>query len=188
MIRVGETICGGNALHTLIELAKYVDVKNLIGDVVEVGVYKGGSALELSRIFNNNNIYLFDTFEGLPKTNEFDNHHKEGDFNDITYEDVVNLFHNNSNVSVFKGIFPQENSEVLNGKLFKFVHLDVDIYESYVNCLNFFHNKMVNGGVMVFDDYNAGTCLGAKKAIDEFVNKYELSLNFGGDGQAYIMY
>lgn len=186
MVNIGETICGYLALETLKALAN--NVKNLNGDVVEVGVYKGGSALELSKILTNEEIYLFDTFEGIPDTNENDNHHKKGDFNDITYEDVVKLFENNGNVNVFKGIFPNENHEILSNKKFKFVHLDVDIYDSYVNCLNFFNDKMVKGGIIVFDDYNAGTCLGAKKAVDEFILLSGLQLNLGGDGQAYVVY
>lgn len=183
---IGTTICGNAALKKLIELSN--GVKDIIGDVVEVGVYKGGSALELSKIFQHNDIYLFDTFEGLPKTNEYDNHHKAGDFNDVSYEDVLKLFEHNDKVKVYKGIFPNQNSEVLINKKIKFLHLDVDIYESYVNCLNFFHDKMIKGGIMVFDDYNANTCLGAKKAVDEFIEQHKLELNLGGDGQSYIIY
>jgi len=183
---IGQTICGGAALSTLSSLANLV--KPLKGDVVEVGVYRGGSALRLSSILTEDKIYLFDTFEGLPDTNEFDNFHKKGDFNDTSYEGVVQLFADNKNVFVYKGIFPQENSEVLVDKKFKLVHLDVDTYTSYKECLAFFHDKIVSGGIMVFDDYNARTCLGSKKAIDEYVYQYGLVLQFGGDDQAYLKY
>lgn len=76
----------------------------------------------------------------------------------------------------------------MSGKKIKFLHLDVDIYDSYKNCLNFFHEKMIKGGIMVFDDYNANTCLGAKKAVDEFVKLHKIELINGGDGQTYILY
>lgn len=186
MSNIGISICDGGALEKLNELLH--KVKDMDGDVVEVGVYRGGSALEISKILNNDNIYLFDTFEGLPQTNEHDNHHKKGDFNDTSYEQILELFKDNDNICIYKGVFPIENSEVLNDKKFKFVHLDVDIYDSYKNCLDFFHNKMVKGGIILFDDYNAGSCLGAKKAVDEFLLTNNLNLIIGNDCQAYIIY
>jgi predicted O-methyltransferase YrrM len=187
MNNIGITICNLDALENLKLLLH--KVKDIDGDVAEIGVYKGGSALEISKILTNDNIYLFDTFEGLPETNEYDNYHKKGDFNDVSYENILKLFENNNKIQIYKGVFPIENSEVLNNKKFKFVHLDVDIYDSYKNCLNFFHDKMAKGGIIVFDDYNASTCLGAKKAIDEFVLSKNLNLIFGGgDSQTYVIY
>ena len=54
--------------------------------------------------------------------------------------------------------------------MFKLVHLDVDIYESYKNALEFFYPRMVRNGVIVMDDYGSKFCLGAKKAIDRFMS------------------
>jgi hypothetical protein len=47
---------------------------------------------------------------------------------------------------------------------------------------------MVPSGVIVFDDYTAPTCLGAKKAIDEYVEKHKMLIQKGGDHQVYIVY
>jgi O-methyltransferase len=187
MSNIGETICGPGAIAVLKHLAMVV--RGLEGDVVEVGVYKGGSALMLSKELPDDKLYLFDTFDGMPEANiELDNFHRKGDFGDTSFEWVSELFAGNPNVSVYRGCFPRDNSEVLEGKKFKLVHLDVDIYSSYKECLAYFHNKMVPQGIMVFDDYNAPSCLGAKKAIDEYVAEHGLQLSQGGDCQTFIVY
>ena len=186
MSTIGESICGTNAKIKLRELAS--SVNQIKGDVVEVGVYKGGTAKILADILVDSSIFLFDTFEGLPDTNTFDNVHAKGDFNDITYQEIVDYFNIYNNVTVHKGVFPRQNSEILENRMFKFVHLDVDIYDSYKECLNFFNNKIVSGGIMLFDDYGAHTCLGSKKAIDEFIEENGYTLMIGGDFQRYIIY
>ena len=43
-------------------------VKDLAGDIAEIGVYKGGTAKLICELKGNKNLYLFDTFEGLPDT------------------------------------------------------------------------------------------------------------------------
>lgn len=185
MTNIGQSICGNGALDNLKKLMN--TVKNLSGDIAEVGVYKGGSASVISKTLDNDRIFLFDTFEGMPATSKFDNHHKPNDFNDTSYEAVVNLFKENKNVYIYKGIFPKENSDVVKDCKFKFVHLDVDIYESYKECLDFFYDRVVSGGIMVFDDYAAKSCLGAKQAVDEFIDKYNITLHKGGNKQYYII-
>jgi O-methyltransferase len=186
MVKFGSTICGMNAIRNLEKLL--VSLKDIEGSVAEVGVYKGGSALIIAKTLVGDDIYLFDTFDGMPETCEFDNDHKKGDFNDSSYDEVLNLFTNYDNVKIIKGIFPDGDYDFLEGKKFKFVHLDVDIYKSYKDSLDFFHNRMTQNGIMLFDDYNAHSCLGAKKAVDEYVEKYKLNLQRGGDGQAFIVF
>lgn len=186
MAEIGQTICGANAMQALINFAELV--RDMEGDVAEVGVYMGGSACLLTAMLPDDNIYLFDTFEGLPQTNEFDNYHRKGDFGDTSFEGVCALFGDSPNVSVYKGCFPQENSQIIADNKFKLVHLDVDTYQSHKECLEFFHDKMMPKGIIVFDDYSTPSCLGAKKAIDEYAQKYNLTIKLGGDHQAYIVY
>jgi hypothetical protein len=61
-------------------------------NVVEVGVYLGGTAKFFSKIIGTNgNLWLFDTFEGMPKSSELDLH-QEGDFYDTSLEEVQPYF------------------------------------------------------------------------------------------------
>lgn len=159
------------------KLKIYVELANSInGHFAEVGVYKGGSAEIIAINKNNNkNLYLFDTFEGMPETDKkYDNFHNKNDFNDTSYEDICLGFSTYENVFIYKGIFPNDHGEKIKNEVFSLVHLDVDIYKSYVDCLNFFYPKMVNGGIIILDDYSSPNCEGAKLAVDEFfANKPE---------------
>jgi len=182
---IGGTLLQEHALTSLVNISKMTS--ELKGCIAEVGVYKGGSLLKLVNEFPNDQIYGFDTFEGMPEVSEYDNIHIEGDFYDTSFGEVKNLFINNSNVTILKGEFPKTNSNIVKDKMFKFVHLDVDIYSSYKLGLEFFYPRMVKGGIILCDDYNAGSCLGAKTAVDEFVNKHGLTLMYGEDWQAYFI-
>ncbi len=64
-------------LFALIEAVRYVINNNIEGDIVECGVWKGGSmmavALALLRMNAlDRNLYLFDTFTGMPPPSEED--------------------------------------------------------------------------------------------------------------------
>ena len=153
------------------KLIIYTKLANsLEGDIAEVGVYKGGSAEIIASNKNENkNLYLFDTFEGMPEVDEkFDNVHKKKDFNNTSYSSVCTGLSRYKNVSIYKGIFPDDHSDKIKNNKFSLVHIDVDIYKSYIDCLNFFYPRMVDGGIIALDDYYAPTCKGAKLAIDEF--------------------
>lgn len=63
--------------------------KKISGDIVEVGVYKGGSAKLIREADKSKSLHLFDTFEGLPSLSGIDNSDKfyEGQFSG-SLEDV----------------------------------------------------------------------------------------------------
>ena len=151
-------------------LILYTHLSNHIcGSIVEVGVYKGGSAEAIAKTkINDKKLFLFDTFEGMPQECEHDNYHKKGDFSDTSLESVVQGLGRFKNVFVHRGLFPQETGGFLGRETFSMVHIDVDIYKSYMDCLNFLWPRIVKGGIIIFDDYNEKTCLGAKLAVDEF--------------------
>jgi len=152
-------------LSIYIKLANYLE-----GDFAEVGVYKGGSAEIIAVNKNENkNLYLFDTFEGMPEADvSVDNFHKKNDFNDTSYLDVCLGLKCCKNVFIYKGLFPNEHGDKIKDKKFSLVHIDVDIYKSYIDCFNFFYPKMVDGGIIILDDYASPNCKGAKLATDEF--------------------
>ncbi len=156
-----------------------------VGVFAEVGVYKGYTARIMSvNMIKGSELYLFDTFEGLPNKSDEDNFHQIGDFDDASYIDIVKIFENNKEVFIHKGIFPEETSHEVRNKKFDFVHLDVDMYISYKESLDFFYDKMKIGGIILFDDYKYKSCEGATLAVDEFfsdkseeVQKYGTTTN-----------
>ena len=141
----------------------------LQGDVAEIGVYKGGTARMLAKVFEpkKKNVHLFDTFAGMPPCDAERDLHHEGDFSDTSLEGVQKYLSDCPNVRFYQGFFPA-TSKPVEGKRFCFVHIDVDIYRSVLDCCAFFYPRMEKGGVMIFDDYGSLSCPGAKTSVDEF--------------------
>jgi len=69
------------------------------------------------------------------------------------------------NVHFYKGVFPS-TAEAIKNRKFSFVHIDVDLYESVMNSLCFFYERMNSGAVLISHDYIG--IAGGKKAFDEF--------------------
>ncbi len=178
--------------NTLVDLPRlemldlFLDqTKDVVGDIAEIGVYKGGTA-RLLVSSTNKKVYLFDTFEGMPPVTKYDLH-KQGDFADTSLGRVDELLNEFSNYSLYKGIFPIENSVYVAHKKFSLVHLDVDIYSSVGECLGFFYPRMSRGGIIVLDDYNEPNCPGAKLATDEFCKLIPYKVQPTTQSQAYIL-
>lgn len=158
----------------------------LPGIIAEVGVYRGGTAyLICSQTVDK--VLLFDTFTGLPAVAAVDTHHK-GDFNNTSIEHVANLLKPFSNYSIYKGIFPRENAEYATPYQYRLVHIDVDIYPSVKECLEFFAPRMMKKGIIILDDYNAPSCPGAKLAADEFAAANSLIVEPTVECQAIIRF
>jgi len=139
------------------------------GDTVEVGVYRGGTARLLAMVLqpSGRRVHLFDTFEGMPSTDPAKDEHRQGDFSDTSLEAVKKNLEGLENVLFHPGFFPDTAPPIATMN-FSLVHVDVDIYSSVLNCCEFFYGRMVQGGMMVFDDYGFETCPGAKQGVDEF--------------------
>lgn len=137
--------------------------------VAEVGVYKGGSLKLLIDSFPGKLVLGFDTFKGLPieKWKE-DEPHKPGDFSDTSVLDIQNFLANtDGHWMLIQGLFPQSASQ-FEDKKFCFVHIDTDFYRSVKESLEWFWPRMVDGGIIVFDDYKWPNCPGVEKALNEF--------------------
>ncbi len=149
------------------------------GDMAEVGVYKGASAKLISQVKGKKDLYLFDTFAGIPQISKNDNPAQfyEGKFT-VSFEETKKYLKNLRKVHIFKGLFPKTSGPIKN-KRFSFVNIDVELYESTKNCLKFFYPRMNKGGFMLCHDYIDVD--GVKKAVDEFFkNKKETVLELSG--------
>jgi len=145
-------------------------------NIVEVGVYKGGTSYFMCRVLKslgiNAKLHIFDTFEGhQPEdlTKEFDGDHTIGTFTKTSYEMVEEYLNEFDNVEIFKGRI-QDMWHKIEEKNISFFHLDVDIYEPTKFCLNNFDELLAVGGSFIIDDYGFRTCPGIKRAVDEFVD------------------
>lgn len=158
--------------YTILSTAR--SVKDLSGDMAEVGVFAGASAKILCGLKGEKQLFLFDTFAGLPaNATEDGNVHTEHRYT-CSLESVQQYLDDYDNVHFFKGIFPDsantdEAQEVLVDRKYCFVHFDVDLYEGTKACLEYYYPRMVPGGIMLSHDYSL--LRGVKQAFDEFVSE-----------------
>jgi O-methyltransferase len=161
------------------------------GEFWECGVYKGGTAILLAKVIaeygpsSGTKLHLFDTFEGMPDVNAQKDWHKSGDFKDTSEEAVSSRVGHPEHVVTHKGFIPDTFKGLENSKI-SFAHIDVDIYQSILDSLDFIYPRLMDGGFIIFDDYGFPTCPGARQAVDEFfANKPEQPLAMPS-GQAIV--
>ena len=144
---------------------------SVAGDFAECGVYRGGTALLLSRVLEGRGktLHLFDSFEGLPAPDpERDPDLEEGVFRATSARDVSGLLCRfPGTIEIHEGWIPS-TFDGLDESRFAFVHIDVDLYRSTLDCLEYFYPRLSAGAVVVFDDYGFPAARGEKDAVDEF--------------------
>ena len=153
-------------LYSLLQNSFAID-----GEVWECGVYKGGTAAMLAQIMASKNmskiLRLFDTYNGMPEVNPNVDLHHRGDFADVVEEEVLKYIGNAQIVRSHKGFMPDTFKGLEDCRLC-FAHVDVDIYQSVLDCCGFIFPRLYIGGVMVFDDYGFPSCPGARLAVDTY--------------------
>ena len=135
------------------------------GEMAEVGVFRGGSAKLICEAKGDKPLYLFDTFEGLPRACAADGRvHRKHQYT-CSLDSVREYLSSYPNVHFAKGLFP-DTAGLIEEKRFCFAHFDVDLYESTKGCLEFFYPRMEPGGVMISHDYSL--LAGVRQAFGEF--------------------
>jgi O-methyltransferase len=153
------------------------------GMLAECGVYRGGTLVPTGLYLKQNGlakvVYGFDSFQGFDASVDSEialggrasSDKRRGGFGDTSLEYVaakVRRWGVEQQVRLVKGYLERTLPQYVNER-FCFVHLDVDIYESYRLALEFFYPRMTPGGVILFDEYNDPPWPGCNKAIDEFL-------------------
>lgn len=134
------------------------------GEIAEVGVYRGGSARLMCEALADRQLFLFDTFEGLPTTGEIDSRFSAGQYA-ASVETVQSYLNKFSNVHIYKGLFPATSGPIAD-KRFSFVHLDMDLYQPTRDALEFFYPRVNPGGMFLIHDYLWAE--GVRRAVEEF--------------------
>lgn len=131
------------------------------GAVVEVGVYRGGSAWHLATL--GRPLFLFDTFAGMPDAGPLDAANPVGKFADTSAEAVQQLI---PSAHLIAGVFPHSLVGVDLPPV-GFVHADADNYAVTKAILAEMPQRMVRGGFILFDDFMVDGCEGCTQAITE---------------------
>ncbi len=178
--------------HSLLGLGKLSTIAACLervaflpGATAEVGVYKGGSARLIARSAPHRCCYLFDTFEGIPQSNAVDVH-KVGDFADTSLRAVEAFLSDCPNAQFRQGYFPS-TAYTLEDETFAFVHIDGDQYQTTKDALGWFYPRLVDGGILLFDDFQWQNCPGVERALTEYSKAHDLSFTSPHPHQAMLV-
>ncbi|HEY6946520.1 MAG TPA: TylF/MycF/NovP-related O-methyltransferase [Candidatus Acidoferrum sp.] len=169
-------------LESLARLARRLEDEQIPGDIVECGVYKGGTAALLARTATHSRLprtlWLFDVFGGMPPASAADGPSAARWVGSLksTAPRVERLLRrtgaNLSRVRIVPGLFQQTFPAVRVPEI-ALLNLDADWYESVKLCLATFYDSVVPRGFISIDDYGAWP--GCRLAVDEFFRARVLS-------------
>jgi hypothetical protein len=180
--------------YSLYKAIQYIAKGNFLGDIVECGVWRGGSAMlaALTLIKNNQThrkIYLYDTYEGMPKPTDkdIDLHgtpyrllwKKEKELLTVSLDEVkenmLSTGYPIENIIFVKGLVEDTIPHTLPNQI-ALLRLDTDLYESTYHELIHLYPKVMPQGVVIIDDY--GHFRGAQEATEKYFTQTSQEILF----------
>lgn len=143
-----------------------------------MGCYKGDTSLVLAEILEGGNkkLWIYDSFEGLPKKSDQDYSELGKDFKEgvlaVSKREVkLRFLKAGLKVPIIKKAwFSELEEEDLPNKI-ALAFLDGDLYESIKDSLRLVVDKMVKGGIIIIHDYNNPALPGVSRAVNEWVKE-----------------
>ena len=159
-------------------LAEELRRAHVSGAVAEVGVELGYTSEVFNRTFADSRLYLYDSFAGFDDGAIAEEHEKFGlplDFSerwrlqrpepDVCRQLVLRRLPYRENVTIREGYFPNTAYENDSDVTFAFVVLDVDLYKTTLEGIEFFWPRLANGGYLMIHDYNTAHLKGIHDAV-----------------------
>jgi len=185
-------------MYALYYATKYVIDNNIEGDIVECGVFKGGSSMLSADMLVERNLfdkklYLYDTYKGMSKPTDKDLYHgfqqkalkdwerRETDsHNTWCYSPIEEVKENMLSTG-----YPEEKMVFIKGKVedtipgtvpkkISLLHLDTDWYESTYHELVHLFPLLSKNGVLIIDDY--GYWQGCREAVDQYFGENDIKM------------
>ncbi len=188
------TMTSAERIHALIQAVRYVSTNDISGQIVECGVWKGGSMAAIARTLLQlqdvkRDLYLFDTFEGMPEPTAKDIDYSGKQASEVLQEDsgyrcgdaplerVKELLYGTD--------YPRERIHFIRGKVeetlpasapdsISLLRLDTDWYTSTKHELAHLFPRLSKGGVIILDDY--GHWRGSREACDEYFTRNRIPI------------
>jgi O-methyltransferase len=192
------TMTSPERIYALRRAVRYVAEHGIDGAIVECGVWRGGSMMAVAQTLLDlskptYDLYLFDTFDGMPPPTTEDR-----DFSGTAAADLLNRSTRDrdsemwgwssleqTRSALYSIGYPHEHIHFVAGRVedtiparaperIALLRLDTDWYASTRHELIHLFPRLVTGGVIIIDDY--GHWQGAKKATDEYIAEHQISL------------
>jgi O-methyltransferase len=193
------TMTSSERMHALYQAINYITDVGISGDVVECGVWRGGSSMLsalalLDRDDDSRTLWLYDTFEGMPEPGDadvkYDGAHARGVLaSQSRSADTVNdwciasIDDVRANMEVTG--YPPERVRFVKGMVestipndapetIALLRLDTDWFQSTYHELVHLYPRLAVGGVLILDDY--GWWRGARDATDRYFAEHGVEM------------
>jgi O-methyltransferase len=193
------TMTSWERMYAVINSIRYIVKSGIPGDVVECGVWKGGSMMAAAKTLlalndTQRDLYLFDTFAGMTAPSEKD----KSAFGSLTPQEeyskllgpdgtcqwccssieetrrnMLSVGYPEPKIHFVKGPVEKTIPEHSPGRI-ALLRLDTDFYESTRHEMIHLFPLLAKGGVLLLDDY--GHWEGQRRAVDEYISEHEISL------------
>jgi len=196
-----STMTSPERILAFCDAVEYVSKHNIAGDIVECGVWKGGSTAAAARTLMNLNqtsrtLWLYDTYDGMSAPSESDIDLRGQCADELLANDQAHSAESPESIwcrcaletvqqTMAQTGYPEENIRYVKGKVedtlpevspdeISILRLDTDWYESTRCELEVLFPKLAVGGVLIIDDY--GHWQGCRKAVDEYFSAHGIKM------------
>lgn len=194
------TMTSTDRMFALYKAVEYISQNHISGDIVECGVWRGGSAMICAytlKTFRDTNrtIYLYDTYSGMPEPGMYDRtvlgNNPAHKIWKLSLKEAADTWCYATLKEVKKNLYrtkyPKTKIRFIEGKVedtipahaprrIALLRLDTDWYSSTYHELLHLYPRLVPGGVLIIDDY--GHWKGAQKAVDTYFWKHKAPILF----------
>ena len=193
------TMTSDERVAALCDAVRYIVTHRIPGDIVECGVWKGGSMMAAARTLlesgdRTRHLHLFDTFEGMTAPTGEDvalTGESAADLMaastdpetaesvwcraplDVVRQAMASVGYDGSKIHYIKGRVEDTIPDAAPERI-ALLRLDTDWYESTRHEMIHLFPRLCLGGVLILDDY--GHWLGARRAVDEYLGEHNVPL------------
>ena len=184
-------------MYALYKAIDFIEQAGIPGAIVECGVWRGGSMMLVAHRLlalgrSDRDLYLFDTYEGLPRpdeakdvdvwgnraidgwlprqTSEESSHWAEASLEDVR-NNLLSTGYPEKRLHFVKGMVERTIPETAPAAI-ALLRLDTDWYASTKHEMEHLFPRLARNGVLIIDDY--GHFEGARQAVDEYISTHNL--------------
>ena len=195
------TMTSPERILALCQAVEYVVRQRIPGDIVECGVWRGGSMVAAARMLiqlkeTDRDLWLYDTFEGMTEPTEQDVDFSGQAAGQLLRQadpaDAASIWCRSPLEGVRQALcetgYPSERQRFVPGRVeetlsqtvperIALLRLDTDWYESTRCELEQLYPRLAPGGVLIIDDY--GHWQGCRRAVDEYLAQHHIPMLLG---------
>lgn len=156
-------------------------VRDIPGDIVECGVWRGGQIAAIAQLLGNKRRYmLYDSFEGLPEADLRMDGHKATTLTgkccaDEHYAVEAMQLADITNYTFVKGWYTDTLPTAQHPDGIALLHLDSDWYSSTTECLKYLYPQLNPNAVCIIDDYFVWP--GCRQAVHDYLPRHLIHTN-----------